>query len=76
MDVTVTPPNAVWNIIIDGVPEPVITQLWIDPNDLRLTYAGNTPISDGSVTLITEDPNLRSSLGAIADAPQSVIFFP
>ncbi len=62
--------------MVDSVNQPVTSQQWIDPTDLRLTYVGNAPTVNGSVTLITENPNLRSEPGAIADAPQSAIFFP
>ena len=76
MDETVLPPNGVWGIDINGIPVAITAQEWIDPNDLRLTYVGDTPDVSGLATLLTVDPNLRSLSGVIAKAPQSVSFFP
>ena len=76
MDIFSLPALTVWRLLVDGVPTSVIIHDWQDNRTINLSYTGNPPTTTGSVRLLTADPDLRSSLGAIAKAPQTVAFFP
>lgn len=76
MDTGAVPPLTVWEFLVDGVPTPASGQSWFAGNILRLTYAGSDPTVTGFLRLLTTSVNLRSSVGALAKAPQVVQFFP
>lgn len=76
MDQTALPPLTVWQFLVDGTPTAASGQSWFAGNILRLTYAGSDPTVTGYLRLLTTSVNLRSSVGAIAKAPQVIQFFP
>ena len=76
MDMTSLPSLSVWQFLIDAVPKSASAQVWFGPRFLDVSYSGTDPTVTGFLNLIATDPGLRCALGAVAQSPQSVQFFP
>ncbi len=76
MDITSLPPLSVWQFMVDAAPHTAVSQSWFANNILEVSYTGIDPTGTGFLNLITTDPGLHSAVEAVAQAPQTIQFFP
>jgi len=71
MDTGVVPADASLEVVVDGTPQTPTVGAWQDSDTLRLNIVGSA-LSTLVVNLLVQDSNLRSSVGSLAHAPQTV----
>lgn len=76
MDTSVLPNPANFTADRDGVPVVLMNPFWLNATTLFLDYAGIAPIVSGDLLFHTQDINLRSAMGTLADPPQLITYFP
>ena len=76
MDTGVLPPVGTFEGVFDGTPRTPTSLMWDTSTTIDIFFPGTVPSTSGVLNQLSEHANLKSSVGLLSPAPQSIIFFP